>query len=234
MHPFYKLWAEELGKELGFELRDGAIYRGDEKLYTVDSDENFQGYLKGAEIVLPAEKREAIHKLLGQLQQEEHAYHLIWGTAAYILPDGKEFWSIIKLARAWQKRTGAPDVNLEHTYLLYMGNKWSVILNVVTDEPSEIVFDMLDALDAQMRPKGCPILGDDKRLHPEFLGTAVALRKNPKFADCYTPEIVEKLDMLMSATLGAVGMKCVNCKLVPAPEAMEMEKEKVENGYMMC
>lgn len=229
MHPFYKTWAEELGKELDFVLRDGAIYRGDSKLYTIDSDENFRGYLQGAELSLPAEKRDTIHQLLAQLRREEHAYHLIWGTAAYIVPDGKEFWEIIKLAKSWEKRTGAPEANLSHTYVLYMGNKWSVILNVITDEPSEIVFEMLKVIDAQMKPKGCPILGDDGRLHPQFLGSAVGCRKNQKFADCYTPEIIEKLDMLMSATLAGSGMKCVNCELVSAPMTME-ELSFMKNG----
>lgn len=225
MHSVYELWA----KELGLEVREDAFYRNGEFLYRGDPEAFLSGYEHA--LPLPEGRRKEIKSVCLKAMQEEQAYRQLLGTVAYILPDPKEFWDTIKLSWAYQQRCKVPGQSLSHSYLLYMGNTWGLILCVVTDEDSDVRTEMLKAIDAHMKSKcrtekGVEILGENGELHQEFLSIAVAFYHNPKLKPAYTPEILNKIKAMMAR-------KC-NISKEEADDLVELTGSDRFSAYPKC
>lgn len=216
MNYYYSTWATALG----LEVRDRSFLREGKVLFTGDDDEAGP-FLKGYEQTVSDVRREEIHGMLQQILLEERAYHLLWGTAIY-LSEAKDFYAALKLSLSYQKRYKVNEQNLDHSYGLYMGNKWEVILLAVTDDPSDERMAILKIIDAEMRRKNCPLLDEKGNILPEFLGTAIGFQKDSRLASAYTPEVVRKLAAM------APGFKVENGRIVPDFQALMVE---MKNGY---
>ena len=80
MYHVHATWATEMG----LEVRPEGLFRDGTLVFPEGSSRGIIGFLTGYEQAIPQARRDEIHALLGQIQTEERAYHLMWGTAIYM------------------------------------------------------------------------------------------------------------------------------------------------------